>query len=216
MGGSHKDHWEEVYRTKSVTDVSWYQPLPERSLELIAATGVPRAAPILDVGGGASTLADCLLNAGYTDVTVLDVAAAALDLARARLGDDAGRVAWIEADVTRLRPERRYAVWHDRAVFHFLTEPHDRKHYLAALDAALQPGGHLVLATFGPAGPRECSGLPVQRYSVEALDALLGAKFTRRQFHIDSHRTPAGAVQEFLYGWWQYGRSTRETRAGAA
>jgi len=198
-----RDHWQKVYATKAPTEVSWYQPVPERSLALIRDTGVPLDAPLLDVGGGASTLVDQLLTAGYTDLTVLDISGIALAVAQHRLGAAAARARWVEADITRFRPERRYALWHDRAVFHFLVEPDRRQRYLDTLGAALAPGGHLILATFGPQGPTRCSGLPVQRYAAADLDALLAPRYRLVRSEIEDHRTPAGQPQQFLYGWWR-------------
>jgi SAM-dependent methyltransferase len=203
MSESRKGHWERVYERKLPTEVSWYQPVPERSLELVRATGLPLTAPILDVGGGASTLVDHLLEEGFSDLSVLDIAASALARARDRLGERAARVAWIKADVTRFAPARAYALWHDRAVFHFLTEPEDRVRYLDVLRRALAPRGHLVLATFGPEGPTRCSGLPVQRYALEELSELLAPNFRLQRHLLETHRTPMGTQQQFLYGWWQ-------------
>lgn len=192
-----------MYRTRTPTDVSWYQPVPTRSLDLIRATGVARSAAILDVGGGASTLVDHLIAAGYTDVTVLDISPSALDHARARLGERASRAKWIVSDVTEFRPARRYELWHDRAVFHFLVDRAARDRYLEVLGEAIAPRGHLILATFGPGGPTRCSGLDVRRYSADDLSALLAPRFLPVQNLLEQHVTPAGATQEFLYGWWQ-------------
>ncbi|MBM4336322.1 MAG: class I SAM-dependent methyltransferase [Deltaproteobacteria bacterium] len=203
MSDPTRSHWERVYESKLPSEVSWYQPVPERSLELIRATGEPLDAPILDVGGGASTLVDHLIAAGHSDVSVLDIAANALEHARERLRDAAARVTWIEADVTRFEPKRAYAIWHDRAVFHFLTDAADRARYLAVLRASLRPRGHFVLATFGPEGPTRCSGLPVQRYSLDEIVALLGPGFALRAHFLEDHRTPSGALQQFLYARWQ-------------
>jgi SAM-dependent methyltransferase len=203
MSDELRDHWQRVYATRAPTEVSWYQPIPEGSLALIREAGVPLDAALLDVGGGASTLVDHLVADGYTDVTVLDIAAAALAAARARLGEAAAHVQWIEADITGFAPERRYALWHDRAVFHFLVEPDRRQRYLDVLGTALAPGGHLILATFGPLGPTRCSGKPVQRYSAADLDALLAPRYRLVRSEIEDHLTPAGQPQQFLYGWWQ-------------
>ena len=200
---SRKLHWESVYGSRLPTEVSWYQAAAARSLELVRDTGEPRSAAILDVGGGASTLVDDLLASGYSDVTVLDLAANALDRVRARLGENATRVEWLVADVTRWRPARQYAIWHDRAVFHFLTGEEDREGYLRVLRDALRPAGHFILATFGPQGPRRCSGLDVRRYAVEDVTTLLGRGFELRKHLLEDHRTPAGVSQQFLYGWWQ-------------
>ncbi len=165
-----KQHWESVYAGNPADRVSWYQPHAALSMRLIEAAGVPRAGEIVDVGGGASTLVDDLLDAGYRAITVLDLSGAALATARARLGPRAGAVRWIEGDVTRVAFARhRYDLWHDRAVFHFLTDPADRAAYRAQILRAVKPGGHVVMATFAEDGPSECSGLPVMRYDAAAL-----------------------------------------------
>ena len=197
-------HWQTAYQTRDATTVSWFQPVPVQSLELIQATGVAETSPIIDVGGGASTLVDHLLAAGYSDLTVLDIAPAALERARSRLGALADRVAWIAADVTRFVPARRYGLWHDRAFFHFLTDPEDRDRYLRVLRAGLAEGGHLILATFGPEGPTRCSGLDVHRYSAAELSQVLGTGFRLERSNLDEHLTPAGGCQQFLYGWWRH------------
>ncbi len=203
MNTSRKVHWENVYATKESVSVSWYQPVPEKSLELIRSTDIALQDPILDVGGGASTLVDNLLDAGFQDISVLDIAAGAFKQAHARLGASANLVTWIEADVTEFEPSCSYAVWHDRAVFHFLTEAADRDRYLDTLRKALRPQGHFLLATFGAEGPTRCSGLEVQRYSVETLKALLEPEYRLCMVEIEEHRTPQGAFQEFLYSRWQ-------------
>ncbi|MDH3429369.1 MAG: methyltransferase domain-containing protein [Gammaproteobacteria bacterium] len=205
MSNLRKAHWEQVYATRESTEVSWYQPVPEKSLQLIRATGAPHAAPILDVGGGASTLVDHLLESGFSDISVLDIASGAFGQSRARLGPLSDQVTWIVSDIIAFVPSRLYAVWHDRAVFHFLTGAAERNRYLSVLRESLQPGGHLLLATFGPQGPRRCSGLDTQRYSVADLQDLLGADFTLRAHELDQHSTPTGSGQQFLYTWWQYG-----------
>ncbi|MGE5624184.1 MAG: class I SAM-dependent methyltransferase [Bacillota bacterium] len=194
-----KHHWEEVYRQKAEDTVSWFQVHPEYSLELIHSTGIGRAEPIIDVGGGASRLVDHLLAEGYTDLTVLDVAEAALEKAGARLGPGALKVQWLVADVTRWTPPRRYRLWHDRAVFHFLTEAAERTAYREALSAGLVPGGTAIIASFAPDGPERCSGLPVVRYSPAALAVELGAGFRLRAERYESHLTPAGKLQRFQY-----------------
>ena len=162
-----KSHWEGVYATRQPTEVSWFQPVPEKSLHLIRATGVKCGQAIIDAGGGASTLVDNLLAEGFTDLSVLDISANALLKSQERLGDKAGKVTWIEADVTMFVPSRRYDLWHDRAVFHFLTEAADRDRYIDVVRGALKSGGNFVLATFGPQGPLRCSGLDICRYGVE-------------------------------------------------
>jgi len=203
MSESLKQHWENVYEAKDSTKASWHQGVPAKSMALIRSTGVPVEAPIIDVGGGASTLVDILLNSQYSDISVMDISAAALAKAQERLGEAADPVTWIESDVTMFEPMRRYYLWHDRAVLHFLTnEPSVRK-YLDVLRTALIPNGHFVLATFGPEGPVTCSGLDVQRYSIERLTDLLQADFELRTYELEDHSTPTGTVQQFLYSWWQ-------------
>lgn len=194
-----KQHWEEVYRQKAEDAVSWFQVHPDYSLELIGSAGVKPADPIIDVGGGASRLVDHLLEAGYTDLTVLDIAETALERAGVRLGPKALQVKWLVADVTCWRPERRYRLWHDRAVFHFLTEPADRAAYRDCLRAALLPGGHAIIASFALDGPENCSGLPVRRYSPASLATELGAGFRLVSSRDETHLTPAGKLQHFQY-----------------
>ena len=203
MSSEAAGHWQRIYQTRSATEVSWYEPVPQASLDQIRATGLAVSTSIIDVGGGASQLVDHLLNTGYSDVTVLDIAPAALQRARARLGAAATRVNWIAADVTSFRPRQRYDLWHDRALFHFLVTQAERQKYLSVLTAALAPKGHLILATFGPQGPTRCSGLPIRRYSEEDLGALLGPSFQLRRHGLENHRTPTGREQQFLWSWWQ-------------
>jgi SAM-dependent methyltransferase len=203
LSEARKSHWQKVYTAKEHTEVSWFQPVPAKSLDLIRSTGAPLSAPILDVGAGASTLADHLLAEGYADISVLDIAAAAFEQARERLAAKADQIHWIESDVTEFEPSRRFSIWHDRAVFHFLTDAADRDRYLQVLRDALQPDGHFLLATFGPEGPLRCSGLEIERYSVERLQALLWTGFKLRHHEFDEHRTPTCGAQQFLYGWWQ-------------
>lgn len=198
-----EQHWQAVYETKAPTDVSWYESVPRRSLEFIQATELPAEAALLDVGGGASTLVDHLLSAGFGDLTVLDVAPAALERSRARLGAAGDQVRWIVADVTRWQPPRRYDLWHDRAVLHFLVDAGPRDLYLDTLRTALAPDGYLVMATFGPQGPTRCSGLDVQRYSADQVSALLGPAFRLIESAIETHVTPRGDEQQFLYGLWR-------------
>jgi SAM-dependent methyltransferase len=201
MKTERQEHWERVWGGRAVDAVSWFQPRAERSMELIAATDVELSVPIIDVGAGASIFVDELLAAGYGNLTVLDISGAALDAARKRLGPEAaGSVTWIEADVTRAGlPEGGYDLWHDRAVFHFLTAPEDRASYLEAMQRALRPGGWVVMATFADDGPERCSGLPVVRYCPESLAAELGSGFTLVRHIRDEHTTPSGACQRFIW-----------------
>lgn len=199
-----KAHWEQVYREKSDREVSWYQSSPACSLQLVAAAGLRADAPLIDVGGGASRLVDALLDAGFEDVTVLDLSSAALAVAQARLAGRADQVRWLEADITDFQPARRHALWHDRAVFHFLTRSEDRASYLAALRRGLLPGGHLLMATFAPGGPQKCSGLDIVQYDADKLSAVLGADFVLEAVHAEGHLTPAGKRQDFNYFHYRY------------
>ncbi len=195
-----REHWEKVYQTKSANDVSWYQPHLDRSLDLILRTGVGPDARIIDVGGGASTLVDDLLARGFHHLTVVDIASEALDVARRRLGDRARDVDWRVGDVTTMDFESEsFDLWHDRAVFHFLTNEADRKAYLERVCCAVKRGGHVVLATFGPGGPEKCSGLPVVRYGADELHAAFGDAFRLVDHVEERHRTPWGSEQEFVY-----------------
>jgi ubiquinone/menaquinone biosynthesis C-methylase UbiE len=195
-----KQHWEKVYHTKSTDSVSWYQEHAERSLAMIHDTGAPKNAAIIDVGGGASTLVDDLLAEGYADVSVLDLSGAALAAAQHRLGERAKNVRWIEADVTQLElPYHHYDIWHDRAVFHFLTDEADRKAYVQQVFHAVKPGGHVIVATFAEDGPEQCSGLPVMRYTADELHDQFGEAFRLERHSRELHHTPAGKVQQFVY-----------------
>jgi SAM-dependent methyltransferase len=202
MTAARKSHWENVYGSKRHTEVSWYQEVPDKSLALIKATGASTEDAIIDIGGGASTLVDHLLEAGFADVTVLDLAATAFDQARKRLGKQAGMVNWVVSDVTQFKPERQYRLWHDRAVLHFLTAASDRARYVEVLKDALVPGGHAIIATFGPDGPLKCSGLEIRRYSVSRLEDLLGPEFELQFHELENHQTPMGSTQQFLYSCW--------------
>ena len=201
-----QDHWESIYGKKGPSDVSWYRPHLDRSLEFIDRAGLPADAEIIDVGGGASTLVDDLLARGYANVTVLDLSEAAIDQARSRLGSRAASVKWIVGDVTTVAlPEQRYDFWHDRAVFHFLTDESARQRYVSAVQHALKPGGHIVVATFGPEGPERCSGLPVVRYSPEGIHDQFGGQFTKAGSDSEIHQTPWGSEQEFVYCYCRLG-----------
>ena len=192
-------HWQRVYGERRPDEVSWYEPAPTASLEMIGEAGLAPGAAILDAGGGASDLAGRLLAAGYADVTVADISEAALRHARERLGPDGERVKWLRADLRTHRFGRRFDLWHDRALLHFMVDQDDRAAYLDTLRGALRPHGHLVLATFGPEGPETCSGLPVARYGADELAALLGDDFELRSSRTLDHRTPTGNSQQFVY-----------------
>ncbi|MBX3608679.1 MAG: class I SAM-dependent methyltransferase [Hydrogenophaga sp.] len=195
-----KEHWEQVYTTKSENEVSWFQEHAGQSVELIGRAGVPKTASVIDVGGGASTLVDDLLVNGYQFVTVLDLSDAAIAASRARLGMRASGVSWLVGDITKLKLSRHaYDVWHDRAVFHFLTTREEREAYVNAVLRAVRPGGYVIVATFAEDGPERCSGLPVKRYSADGLHAEFGAPFTLLQQEREEHHTPMGTVQKFIY-----------------
>ena len=198
MANRH-EHWERVYSDKAANQVSWFQTHAAASLRLI--TGCTNTdANIIDVGGGASVLVDDLLDAGYRNLTVLDLAESALATSRARLGTRAQSVKWIAADITRADlPTAAYDVWHDRAVFHFLTDPDDRARYVEQVLKSVKPGGHVIVAAFGPGGPLQCSGLDVVRYAPDALHAEFGAPFQLVGHQTEIHHTPAGKEQEFVY-----------------
>ncbi len=196
----HKDHWEKVYSTKAPDSVSWFQQHADLSMRLIKATGLDQRAAIIDVGGGASTLVDDLLDDGYANLTVLDLSAAALAESRHRLGARFDGVTWVEADITRaIFTPHSIDLWHDRAVFHFLTTQADREAYVRQVSHALKPGGHVIMATFGSKGPTQCSGLPVMRYAPDELHAEFGEAFTMLSNEEQVHHTPAGAEQRFIY-----------------
>lgn len=194
-----KDHWEGVYAQKNPDEVSWHQSHPQHSLALIGNTGFGTTASIIDIGGGASTLIDHLLTVGYRDLTILDIARTAIRRAQDRLGDRSQQVTWIEADITGYTPERTFNIWHDRAVFHFLTLEHDRDSYLEVLDRALQPGGQAIIATFTDSGPSQCSGLDVVRYSPDELSKALGPKLRLIETMKEDHRTHNGGLQQLVY-----------------
>jgi 2-polyprenyl-3-methyl-5-hydroxy-6-metoxy-1,4-benzoquinol methylase len=195
-----RSHWEKVYQTKLPTEVSWYRPHLEVSLQLIEEAAPNRDAHVIDVGGGESTLVDDLLARGYHKLSVLDVSSTALAVAKERLGDKAHQVVWLCGDVTTFAFARHeYDVWHDRAVFHFLTDVKDREAYVRQVAHAVKPGGHVIVATFGLEGPTQCSGLDVMRYDPGALHDEFGPSFRLVKHLTELHRTPAGSVQQFTY-----------------
>jgi len=210
-------HWERIHGVKAPVDVSWYRPHLERSLAFVDGAGLPVNASIIDVGGGASTLVDDLLDRGYHDVTVLDISSAAIDRAKARLGARADTVTWLAGDITTIGlPGHRYDFWHDRAVFHFLTDADARLRYIEAVRRSLKIDGHIVVATFGPSGPTTCSGLEVVRYSADGLHGQFGAQFRKVGSCIEIHTTPWGAEQEFMYCYCRMSAGTSAAEPGAA
>ena len=195
-----KAHWERIYRTKAPEAVSWYRSHLETSLALIERAVDRTSASIIDVGGGESTLVDDLLARGYENITILDISQTAIDATQKRLGSVAEQVRWLVADITQVELESStYDVWHDRAVFHFLTEPEQRMAYIRQVVRAVKPGGHVIVSTFGPEGPTKCSGLEVVRYDAESLHDEFGARFRLEESFKELHQTPFGTTQQFLY-----------------
>ncbi len=192
-------HWDNVYATKGEAEVSWFQDNPAISLDMIRAANPDHRAAIIDIGGGASRLVDALLQDGYRDLAVLDLSANALDAAKKRLGRAASTVDWIVADATAWQPAKTYDVWHDRAAFHFLTDPRDRAAYVERLRSAIAPGGQIIIATFAPDGPEKCSGLPVQRHDSASLAAELGPEFELVETRSEIHQTPWHSTQAFQF-----------------
>ena len=197
---SQREHWEEIYRRKGSGEASWYRPHLDRSIQFIERAGLSPSAAILDVGGGASTLVDDLLSRGFTNVTVLDLSEKAMTEAKERLGKRGKTITWLIGDITQIElPIHHFDFWHDRAVFHFLTEEDARRRYVSAVRRSLKPDGHILVATFGPAGPDHCSGLNVVRYSDEGIHAQFGGEFRRAGSETEIHQTPWGVEQEFVY-----------------
>ncbi len=197
---STQEHWERIYATKAPEQVSWYSPHLNASLELIERTSVSPTAAIIDVGGGESTLVDDLLARGYENISVLDISQSAIDANKKRLGKEAERIHWLAADITtvELQPSK-FDVWHDRAVFHFLTAPSDRVAYVRQVAHAVKRGGHVIIGTFGPEGPTRCSGLEVVRYDAESLHREFGRHFRLLETSKQLHHTPFRTIQQFLY-----------------
>lgn len=196
---NRKAHWENIYTTKELTDVSWYQPVPEISLDFLAQSALPKTAKIIDVGGGDSYFVDHLIKLGYTDITVLDISEHALERAKARLGENASLVKWIVSDATSFVPEESYDFWHDRAVFHFLTEEKDIAAYQDILVKGIKIGGILVLGTFSEDGPTKCSGIPIKQYSEQSMVERFTIGFEKIRCLRTDHPTPFGTTQNFVF-----------------
>jgi SAM-dependent methyltransferase len=196
---NRKDHWNHVYQTKRTDDLSWTQQNSDVSLELIEAAGVSKEAGIIDVGGGTSRLVGNLIEAGYSRLAVLDISRAALSQSQSRLAAESETIEWFEADVTSFKPPHTFGLWHDRAVFHFLTEPHDRHAYVATLRQTLQPTGAAIIATFALDGPLKCSGLDVMRHDERTIRAELGTEFQIQEVRRETHITPWQSEQRFVY-----------------
>ncbi len=199
MPDARQEHWSRVYRDKTEAELSWYQASPEPSLQALQRLGAGPEDALVDVGAGSSSLVDALLQRGWRNLTVLDIAPSAIAAVKARLGPQAAQVDWQVADITRWTPGRQYDVWHDRAVFHFLTGPAQREAYRSVLDQALAPGGLVIMATFAPDGPEKCSGLPVRRYDAESLARELGPSLQLLESWQQDHVTPWGSSQAFTW-----------------
>ncbi|WAC13449.1 class I SAM-dependent methyltransferase [Dyadobacter pollutisoli] len=198
MNDQLKKHWEDVYHTKSPYEVSWTEPKPERSLKLIHNTQAPKNSPIIDIGGGDSLLVDYLLDEGYSDITVLDISAKAIERAKNRLGEKAAKITWLVSDILHFEPEKQYSVWHDRATFHFLTTVDRKSKYRYLVENAVADG-HLIMGTFSLSGPGQCSGLAVCQYDISALaDVFKGSFEVKSHFYAD-HLTPFQTSQNFLF-----------------
>ncbi|MCR5862581.1 class I SAM-dependent methyltransferase [Flavobacterium sp. J372] len=196
---STKEHWENIYTTKSLESVSWYQPVPETSLEMITKYAASKDAAIIDMGGGDSFLSDHLLNLGYTDITVLDISEAAIARAKERLGEKADKVKWIVSDAANFLPERKYDIWHDRAAFHFLTAGGDISNYTRSALSGIAPDGMLILGTFSENGPKKCSGIDIRQYSEKSMKAMFQDGFEPIECFASDHRTPFDTVQNFTF-----------------
>jgi 2-polyprenyl-3-methyl-5-hydroxy-6-metoxy-1,4-benzoquinol methylase len=194
-----KQHWEKVYQSKSPHEVSWFQAVPELSLRLMRSAGIALNEPVIDIGGGASKLVDALYNEGYSDISVLDVSTSALTHAKKRLGNKASNITWYDQDITQFTPPKQFSLWHDRAVFHFLTHQADRDSYIAVLKKALKPGGHLIIMAFATDGPVKCSGLEIVQYDTTKLINALGPGFDLVEDGYEIHKTPVGNQQKFAY-----------------
>ena len=196
----NKQHWETVYETKAADTVSWYQPHLVKSLQLIINADGNRAAQVIDVGGGESTLVDDLLEAGYRNVSVLDISQRAIDVCKTRLGVQSNSVTWFTTDILKATlPEKFYDIWHDRAVFHFLTSEEQRRKYVSQVAQAVKTRGHVIVATFGPQGPEKCSGLATMRYDADSPHYQFGTSFRLIESATELHNTPFGTTQQFLY-----------------
>jgi SAM-dependent methyltransferase len=196
----NKAHWEKIYDTRASDAVSWYAPHLNTSLDLIHQATGSKAAAVIDIGGGEATLVDDLLAEGYADISVLDISQKAIDVARSRIGKNAAEVCWYCADITQATlPQNYFDIWHDRAVFHFLTEESDRAKYVEQVMRSVKHGGHIIISTFGPEGPEKCSGLNVVRYNSENLHSQFGKTFKLINSSTELHKTPMGTVQQFLY-----------------
>lgn len=196
---NRKKHWEDIYQTKALTEVSWYQPTPETSLDLINDFGLPKDAAIIDVGGGDSLLAEHLVLQGYTNITVLDISASALERAKKRMGKDAEKIKWIVTDITEFQPTEKYDLWHDRATFHFLTSENDVQTYLQKVNQSVNENGKIIIGTFSEDGPLKCSGIEIQQYNDVKLSDRFANIFKRLKCFTIDHLTPSNKIQNFIF-----------------
>jgi ubiquinone/menaquinone biosynthesis C-methylase UbiE len=194
-----KKHWETIYQTKELKDVSWFQPTPETSLSFLKQFNIPTTAKIIDIGGGDSFLVDNLLDLGYQDITILDISAIAIDKAKQRLGDRADKVKWIVADAATFRPTEKYDFWHDRAAFHFLTQEQEIESYLDTVQKSIQPTGVLIIGTFSEQGPKKCSGIEIKQYSETTMTERLTKFFEKIRCITVDHKTPSDKIQNFIF-----------------
>lgn len=194
-----KKHWENIYQTKELKDVSWYQPTPTTSLDFLKQFNIPTTAKIIDIGGGDSFLVDHLLDLGYTDLTVLDISAASLNRAKQRLGDRSTKVKWIVADAATFKPTEQYDFWHDRAAFHFLTQEQEITNYINTIQKSIKPTGVLVIGTFSEQGPKKCSGIEIKQYSETTMTDQLKKFFEKVECITVDHQTPFNTIQNFIF-----------------
>jgi len=194
-----RKHWEDIYHAKETNEVSWYQPNPATSLDFVQQFNIPKSAKIIDIGGGDSYLVDRLLDQGYEDITVLDISESALERAKLRLGDRANNVKWIVSDAVTFKPMEKYDFWHDRAAFHFLTQPEEIECYIDNVQQSIQPNGILVVGTFSEQGPKKCSGIEIKQYSETTMSDRLNKYFEKIKCITVDHTTPSGTIQNFVF-----------------
>lgn len=198
-GFNRKNHWEHIYKTKQLNEVSWYQPIPDTSLKFFEQFNIPKQAKIIDIGGGDSLLVDHLIDRGYVDITVLDISESALERAKSRLGDQAANVKWIVADAASFLPEQQYDFWHDRAAFHFLTQEEEIENYINNVQKSIKSSGILVIGTFSEQGPKKCSGIEIKQYSETSMTDLLKPFFEKIECISVEHKTPFDTIQQFIF-----------------
>lgn len=196
---NRKNHWENIYQTKELSEVSWFQPIPKSSLDLIRKTKLSKQAKIIDVGGGDSYLVDHLLDLGYCNLTVLDISEAAIERAKKRLGERSKLVKWIVSDITTFNPSEKYDCWHDRAAFHFLTEEAEIAAYIKVLNESIAENGNLIIGTFSEKGPEKCSGIHIQQYTEKSLTKQFIVSFQKVECNTIDHETPFNTIQNFVF-----------------